>query len=533
MLNLPPLRLPGAAAWSAVIAPLLASAALLSATPVLYQGEHVLDDPRGPGNPGIWYWEDMHLATAYALFDQFPAYTGWRIQSPPDPEPPSFNDDLYQLSRKRAIAPWQFWRTLGPQSFRRRPELTVLGHFNDAGRPLLLGLAFRALGGIAPFLMFWLGGLLAVPLLFWLSAELKMAGHAVAGAVLVLLLGTSAYVADLLALSYSAAGFYFLTAMLLAIVGAYACLGVDRSFAGLFVRWLIAGLLFAVFTLCRSGGLLLLPGFLLAGAVASARVAGRAHGAASWARCPLVLAAVVLLFLAPCLVTRMWLGRLVARTVASHEVPSIPQRHPVWYSVWTGLGDFDRSKGHIWDDRAAARVIERHGGVPPTATVYAPVNETILRDLFLAHVREEPLWYVTILVRRTLTTLTQWKLWHWPPRSGRSFRPRTHPNEGKIDAYYALTATADHFAVGPLRFELPLLVLLVPALSLPWLLRPASAARAALGWLTCLSAGLLVLPVLLTTAGALETQAFMLTYFAGDALAIEALLRRRRLIVSP
>jgi hypothetical protein len=140
---------------------------------------------------------------------------------------------------------------------------------------------------------------------------------------------------------------------------------------------------------------------------------------------------------------------------------------------------------------------------------------------------------VTILVKRTLATLTQWKLWHWPPRRGRSFRPRTHPNEGKIDAYYALTATADHFAVGPLRFELPLFVLLVPAWSLPWLLRTAPAARAALGWLTCLSAGLLVLPVLLTTAGALETQAFMLTYFAGDALAIEALLRRRRLIPSP
>lgn len=98
-----------------------------------------------------------------------------------------------------------------------------------------------------------------------------------------------------------------------------------------------------------------------------------------------------------------------------------------------------------------------------------------------------------------------------------------HPNEGQTDAYYGLTANVDFFGIGASRLEVPIPLLVLPSwILLGWALargaRAGGGIRSASLALLCLAVGTLPLPVLITTAGGLETQAFALAYFLGFAL---------------
>lgn len=224
-------------------------------------------------------------------------------------------------------------------------------------------------------------------------------------------------------------------------------------------------------------------------------------------------------------------GLLLFNTAARLAVRPT-QHHAIWSAVWEGLGDFDRSKGYTWSDAAAEKVAQAGGA----STLKTPEAEAVLRALVLSDVRRDPLWFAGILARRLFATLTLQKLWPWAPLDGVSMAPSTSPNEGFMHKYFRYTHSVDFLCLGSRQWEIPISLLALPTLVFAgW----AAAARgrhsaqfAAMGsgllLLLTMALATLPLPVLISTAGGQETQAFALTYFLGFGLLVERLLGRAR-----
>jgi hypothetical protein len=302
-------------------------------------------------------------------------------------------------------------------------------------------------------------------------------------------------------------------------LAAYACLSPVPSARGLLLRAFGTGLAFAVCTWCRGGCLLLLAGYALALAIGGWRI----NAAPRW-RALLVFAGCGLLLGAPYLLLRSVAEGVAQRTLTARGIAGRPQQHAFWLGIWSGLGDFDRTKGYRWRDRSAGAAIEAAGGPAFTHSYYDERGEPYLRRLVLDDIRKDPLWYAGILAQRTWATLVLRRLWPWPPLSELSFEPSTSPNEGVIDNYYRLTATADTLGAGLWTAEAPVPLLLLPGwlLLVRWLRLRDRRTLGDLGVLACLAAATLALPVLVTTASALELECFMLVYFLGAAFAADA-----------
>jgi arylsulfatase len=410
------------------------------------------------------------------------------------------------LSKTRAqdIRPWQFWRTLPNKPFFTGRSPLVVPRVNDPGRALLLGLGFRALGGVAPFLVFWLGALACVPLILWAAWEFADAGAGTAGLVFLALLSSSPYVIDTLSLGRSAVGFYLVGLLLLVPIAVYGCLGRSHSRPFFFVRALAAGGALGVCALCRSGCLFLTAGFVLALALGARRVFGSSAQRAAW--------------LLPWMVA---LGLLALPYLLLRQ----PQYHDAWQSIWEGFGDFDRTKGHAWSDAAALEVVRQHGG----HELRDEDSEAILRDVVLQHVREDPAWFGGILVRRILATVAQTKLWPWHPLDGASMSAQDSWNEGAMDKYYRYTATVEHLGVGRWSVELPIPLLIAPTAALVALWLARQRARGTLSPLLlvmlCVALATLPVPVLISTAGGQDTEAFAGVYLLGFAFLLQWLRR--------
>jgi hypothetical protein len=510
---------PGAPGWAALpraaryagaaLAALLASALLGLNSPAA--NPHAALFALAPA--GYKFWEDLAIAVAHQVNHERPGEP-WTVRYE-DALAASVGDVQEVVVREAAaqdIRPWQFWRTLPTQLFPRESTI-VIRSLDDRGRAVLLGQGFRSLGGVAPYLLVWLGALASLPVLCWTAWEFFEARRPIAGTTFLLLLGASPFFAQVLALAYSSAGFYLLGLLLLVPLLTYAVSGTGRSPAGFFLRVLAAGCLFAAYAICRSAVVLLLPGFLFALALAARRVFATNPTAARrvWL-VPCALASVLLLL--PYAAIRQ------------------PQRHEVWLSLWEGLGDFDRTKGHAWSDAAAKKALLRAGGGERLRT---PQNEEVFRRMTLHDIQGDPLWYLEILAERLFATVTQRKLWPWGPTAGISVEPASRPGEGATDAYYALTTPADWFGVGAWRAEAPVFVILLPTglLLLGGIglrLRGHSSRGAGRLPETLLvlagvaGAGLLA-PVVTTTAAAVEAQAFVLVYLLGAGFFAEEMLR--------
>jgi hypothetical protein len=411
---------------------------------------------------------------------------------------------LVERTARGDIRPWQFWRTMGARAFLRERAPDAQGQYDDPGRALLLGLGFRLLGGIAPYLILWVGAIACAPLVAWLLWESFAARRARAGTVFVLCLVCSPYFVESLALSRYAVGFYLAALLALAAVG-FHVLRPAVTVRGLAWRAIGAGCTLAVCALCRSSVLLLLPAFVAALALGAWRAVPQRRRAA--------LAA---------------LG-LAAAVGAPYLAVRQPEHHGLWSALWEGLGDFDREKGHAWSDPVAEQASLAAGGGP----LFTASSEAAFKRLVLKAMADDPLWYAGILARRMGATLTQWKLWPWRPRDGTPVRPRTSANEGFIDKYYGYTTTVDHVALGTWRAELPIALLLLPAVALAVVAvaRRGGAGRAAREGLLLMglfALATLPVPVLISTAAAQETQAFALAFFLGLGFLAEQVRIRER-----
>jgi hypothetical protein len=467
------------------------------------------------------YWEDLAVAASRVFIEGGePRTDPVSINSADGAELRlGFQRSLTRAAAEEGVRPWQFWRTVAVRPL-LKGRLLLPREIDDPGRAGLLATAFRLLGGIAPFLPLWVGALAAAPVVAWAGWELSRAGRTAAGVVFTLLLACSPYVIDALALPYSAVGFYLIALVAIVPLAAHSVFAKVRP-AGLVVRALAAGAVFALCVLCRSGSIFLLPGY----ALALAAGAWRLGASAQWrsAKRAASAAALLALFLVPYALVRQ------------------PRHHEVWLGLWEGLGDFDRTKGHAWDDDVAREVLRSAGAAPPERYPVwenAPENEALFRRLVLTNVRSAPGWYAGILGRRLWATVTQAKLAPWGPRDGISIAPRESPSEGAIDTYYAMATPVDWLGVGPWRFEVPLVLLWGPTLLLilvfglgRWIaaLRPAAAtAGSALLVVLCTAVAGLGLPLLFTTAAGLETQAFAIVYFLGFAFLVDETVRYAR-----
>jgi hypothetical protein len=140
----------------------------------------------------------------------------------------------------------------------------------------------------------------------------------------------------------------------------------------------------------------------------------------------------------------------------------------------------------------------------------------------LRAVADDPGWYAGILARRLGAALSQWKIL---PRG--SIRPATTPGEGAMDGYYGLTRTVDTFTAGARAVELPLPLLWVGPLALTVLAVRREDARRGAEVTLCLLVATLGVPLAVSTAGALETQAVALSWLLAGAFVLESLVGAR------
>ena len=407
---------------------------------------------------------------------------------------------LVEKVAQNGIRPHQFWRTIRPEPFlRERLPPQVPDPFDDPGRGILLAGAFRARGGIAPFLILWLGPLTLAVVVAWIVLEGFRARAAAAAVVFAATIGLSPFVLETASFARSSAGFYVIAAAALVPLAFHGLIGPAPETRGLVARWAAAGLVFAVCTLCRSGSILLLPGFVALGAFAVARMP------MPWPRRAAAAAAGLAVFLLP------------------YAIVKQPQKHDVWAGIWEGLGDFDRTKGHTWSDPVADALV-RERGAPGLRT---PEGMDILETDALDHIREDPGWFAGIVVRRLWATVSQQRLWPEARRGGLWMRTSTSPNEGFMDKYYGYTTTVDWLGFGnEHQLELPVWLIVLPTVVLfGWSVREPALRPRALAVL-CVMAAALPLPVLITTAGAVEPQAFALAYGLGFALLLDSAAAR-------
>jgi hypothetical protein len=505
---------------------------------------------RLPADAASRYFSDVSMAASFAATGDFPvaAYPVKHTSVPRHDEAfEAFRQALVDTTRAAGLHCWSMLGTI-PQTSLPDVQL-IVKRADDPGRALLLGAAFKALG-VAPYLLFWLAPLAFSVVLVWTAWDLAATGHGVAAGAFSVLLALSAYTADTLSLDYSAAGFYLTALLLIVPVATYALRPLpQRTVPGVFGRAVLAGVLFAVSALARGAALVVAPFlvvslvFALRGVLAARRpVQLYVDGVRrqpirmltlrpSWIAAALVGAT----FLASYAVSRTYANHLVARTSLKFGLEAPAQVHDVWLTLWEGLGDFDRTKNHFWLDERAQLLVGKR-------LLMSPESERILRAAVLRDVKDDPVWFARILLKRFAATVLQRKLWPWEPVSGMSIAPASASNEGVIDTYYSLTATADRFGLGRHRVEVP-----IPLLLLPWLflilralflrLRGSpDALRSSTLVVPLLAAAAIALPVAVTTAGALEPQAFVLAYLLAAAFLAEALLERlrdRRLAAKP
>jgi hypothetical protein len=466
---------------------------------------------------GFRGWDDIAIASAHSVSGDYPvaAYEIANRNRRDRPDFLAYREQLLRELQRARFRPQQFWRTIDASAFQDDARI-LARRWDDPGRVLLLALGFRAVGGIAPFLLFWLGILAALPVLLWLGVELCLAGRAAAAAALLGLVVSSAFVVDVLMLDYSATGFSLLSVLLVALLAAHAFFGRPAP-RGLLWRALLSGLLFGWFVAARSGSLLTVAGAIPALLVASWRALPAARAGR---RAALALAA-LLLYLAPCALPPLLHDHWLAGTLERMEIRRKPKAtHDVWVTLWQGLGDFDRSKGHVFLDKAGELEARKHG----SPLRLSDRSEELFRGLVLRDIREHPLWYAGILARRTLATLSLHKLW---PRGATSFAAATDPAEGVTDNYWGMTLRADFFRFGKATWEAPLPLLLLPSVGLfaaALLARgPLRAdARRGVGATACVALAALPAPVLVSTAAAFEPQTFVLAHMAGAAFFAQA-----------
>jgi hypothetical protein len=447
------------------------------------------------------FWDDMYVGISrYLDWTEGPK----RRYGDLDRDIAAFQNLLLEKTGRAGIRHTQFWRTIDAAPFLRVRHKTWIPPLEDPGRPLLLAASFTLMQGIAPYLLLWIGTVASLPALLWVLWEARAAGVLVAGALFVALCVSSPFVVESLSLAHSAVGFYLIAVFVLAALGLYAFLGSDRSVRGFVLRAVAASLVFVVCCTCRASTLALAPGFGVALFAALQRVAPRTAGG-GWIRRCLLAGLATAIFVSPYFALR----------------PA--QQHNFWMSFWESLGDYGADRGYSWHDRDLKRWLAANGRKPFEHPRYITSDdEVFIREAVLRDIRANPLWLASILGRRFVDTVSLAKLAPYGPRDGFSVRPPP--------LHYKYTTPVDWFGFGNWKVEVPTALLWAGTLVmlLWWAVAAGRSSPESKRHLEemllpvlTLAAATLALPVLLTTAGGMETQAFALAHFLGLSLLVQ------------
>jgi len=476
-------------------------------------------------------WDDLALAVGESERGEFPVSPYGitdRFRRGAD-DFAAFRSQLEARIAADGIEPMQFWRTL-TEPWLTVVEWPVARRFDDSGRAVLLGLGFRLLGGVAPYLLPWLAVLGAAVASAWAAAELAAAGWRLAAILFPPSLALSAFVLDVLMVGYAAAGFQLVALLAVAAVAVYAAAG-DPTRRGAAVRGGVAAVTIAICAFCRSATLMLLPGLMVALSIAVTRSpAGTRATVRGKVLTGLgVVATSLAIALGGYQGLRAWTAARIADTAERHALGGQPPpAHDVWITLWQGLGDFDRTKGHIYLDMAGEQAVMKAGGHRRLGRR----SELLLRNVILSEIRSDPAWFASILARRAWATVTLAKLWPRKRAAGTSIVRAETENEGVTDSYYMMIAQADQVAFGRHEWELPGWTLVGPLLSLLAVAfaplaslegRRPMARRALLG-VGAVSVSALATPVLITTASGFETQMFVIVDLLALALLAQVML---------
>ena len=462
------------------------------------------------------FWDDTYVAVSRYLDRRYGAKRG---PGNPDEDVAAVKDVLVRKTGEAGIRSYEFWRTIRDAPLLRVHRQTWIPPLEDPGRPILLAAAFLLLGGVAPYLLIWIGTLASIPALLWILGEARASRVPLAGSLFVALCVSSPFVVESLSLPHSAVAFYLIAAFLLVAFGLYAFLGEGGSPRGFLARASAASLGFALCCTCRAGTLLMAPVFGLAVLVAAARVwPRRVHGG----------------LVRQCLLA----GLLTGVFVAPYLVFRPPQHHNFWISYWEGLGDYGTDRGYSWYDRDLKRWLAAHGRKPFEHPRYVShdddvyVGQAVRRDI-LAH----PAWLAAVLGRRFVDTVGLAKLSPHGAWDGYSIEPPA--------LHYKYTTPVDWVGFARWKVEVPTVILYAGTLLLlSWWALAACRSRdetkrrleRRLSLLLALGAATLALPVLMTTAAGMETETYALTHFLGLSLLVEeawARMRHRRAAAAP
>lgn len=437
------------------------------------------------------FWDDLTLGIARYVDATSPPPAMENTTSDLAPLIAVYQRLVEEKVRTFAIQPHQFWRKVNDQKFRTLRAPFAQPAFEDSGRSRLLALCFRAQGGVAPYLLLWLGALFFMPVLGWMIFELVRGGLTTAACSLAALVTLSPFFVECLTLPHSAIAFYLAGVV---AVGAFSVAiflppqGRRPGWRSLALRALLLSSILIVGVWCRSSTIMIIPAAFLVAFVGFAR-GGLARSQA--------IALSVSLVLAPALLLR----------------PS--QTHNVWLSLWEGLGDFGTDRGYSWYDADANRFLQARGikGFADPKDVSAE-HEAAFRQTFLSELAASPAWFARILVQRLGATVALTKLAPWGPRDGES---RSAPL-----FHYKYTTPIDWFGWKERTYEVPVSTLFIPTLIfLAWGLFERGLFFTHGAVLGFVGLATLPVPILVSSASGLETEAFGLVYFLGAAFLVQ------------
>jgi len=480
---------------------------------------------------GTRYYKDQAIAIGYAIYGQIPvAPKNWEARTM----------EALAGHRPRRIPFPRYDQN--PHGSAHDEPARLYAFSDDIGRAILLGLFFRVMNTVVMDLIFWLPFILAIPIFFWLGMEFYLSGNIRSGLLYFPLIGLSAFVSGIFSMSYSPVGFYGLCFFALLALSLYAFSSDEKPVSGTVIRVGVAGVVFCVCMMCRSGSIFLGPAFLFLLGLLSKSLAMQVRSPVLKAKKMRWIVSFLLLgclFSAPTILANQWIRTQVEETQQNFNQPSTSfHHHPVWYGIWCGLGDFGSDRGYAFNDTVAIkRVYEEKGfsiarSIPGSYFITADI-EKAFKEMVLEDIREHPFWFFGLLKKRIFHTLFQLKIKPSLILDGAFMTMEDDPLNMAIDSYYTMKDQADWFRLGRFTIEIPILLFIVPAwlfLLVPVLpvkrVRENHFRRQAQSLLLVM-VSLLGLPVLITTGGAFETQAVILAYFLGAVFFVDFLIELR------
>ena len=442
-------------------------------------------------------WDDLAIASAYMRDGAFPVgpYPMGNLHRRESPEFKAFRRPLMRDFRERAVT--DLWVTADSEELVVRRAYPVT-RVDDSGRAFFLAWFYRLTGAIRPLLILWLPVSLVGLSLGWVALELALQGRYGAAVVMSALVTLSAFFREVSALGYAAYGFYIAAGF--ALIAFSVALAARSDSVRVWPRLLAAALVLALAIPSRSATALMMPAFVVALIIGAWPSGWRARVRAG-------VIGIALFMVVPRMMIRT-IDRYSASTLKATDRESWPSPsvagHDAWPTIWIGLGDFDRTRGHEYRDEAAGR-IALAGGFRDRI---APAAESYFRQIILGEIGSDPVWFATIVARRVAATFLLDKLWPSASGTGRTYAPSSHPNEGAFDSYMDLAPTADRFGWGRYAFEAPGVSLCLGWVGLavlwlgPWRRDP--------GLIRILFPpvmGFMASPVIVTTASAIEMEA--------------------------